>query len=369
MLNTANTLTAASRQWASRPADERFTSLYEMADKMAEIRDQSRNVVVSSRQIEIMPTADDKGLEVWGPNGHGYAPTHYAFGQLCQRAEAPAGYLRKLPAPMAADALNFGLKFLRSADDIGVLLQKNGSNMVRAVTGPRYGRIWNQDVINPLIDHVGDGVTGQWRVPGEFGKAVQVSKENTTLYAGDRDCFIFLADEERRITLPNRRDGKSGSLARGFFVYNSEVGDKTFGIETFLFDYACSNRIVWGVQEHKALKIRHSANAPDRFFAEIAPALKAYTESSDMRLLSTLTSAQDSRIGDEKDVSEFLAKRFGPRRVQAMKTAHELEEGRPIASLWDAVTAATAVARGIEWQDERVELEREAGKILDLVAA
>jgi hypothetical protein len=369
MLTNNTVLTQASRQWSSRPADERFTSLLDMRDHMATIRERSRNVIVPSRRIEVRPTADDKGLEIWGPNGVGYSPTHYAFGQLAQRAEAPAGYLRKLPAPMAADAINYGLQFLRQSDDVGVLLYKNGADMARAVTGPKYGRIWNLDVVNPLIDHVGDGVSGDWRVPGEFGRAINVNRDNTTLFAGDRDMFIFLADETRRIEIPNRRNGESGSLARGFFVWNSEVGAQTFGIATFLFDYVCSNRIVWGAAEYKEIRIRHSSNAPDRFFSEIAPALRTYTESSDRRVIETITAAQDRRIGDADAVSEFLARRFGPRRVQAIQAAHTLEEGRPVSTLWDAVTGATAVARGIQWQDERVELEREAGKILELVAA
>jgi hypothetical protein len=33
-------------------------------------------------------------------------------------------------------------------------------------------------------------------VPGEFGQRVAVTKQNTTLYASDRDMFVFLADEE-----------------------------------------------------------------------------------------------------------------------------------------------------------------------------
>ena len=35
--------------------------------------------------------------------------------------------------------------------------------------------------------------------------------------------FVFLADEENRIELPNRRAGRFGAFARGFFVWNSEV--------------------------------------------------------------------------------------------------------------------------------------------------
>src|SRR5436309_2315096 len=92
---------------------------------------------------------------------------------------------------------------------------------MRAVTGPRYGRIWNENVVEAMATRFGDGVTGDWRVPGEFGKRVEVTKDNTTLFAGDRDMFVFLADEDHRIEIPNRRNGQPGSLARGFFCWNS----------------------------------------------------------------------------------------------------------------------------------------------------
>jgi hypothetical protein len=106
-------------------------------------------------------------------------------------------------------------------------VRKNGGIELAAVTGPNYGRIWNADVAKALRDRFGDGVTGQFTVPGEFGKAVdEVTKANTTLFAGERDMFVFLADEKNRIEVPNRRNGEAGEMARGFFVWNSEVGSQ-----------------------------------------------------------------------------------------------------------------------------------------------
>ena len=42
------------------------------------------------------------------------------------------------------------------------------------------------------------------------------------------------------------------------------------------------------------------------------------------------------------------------------------DEQHPIESLWDAAVGVTAYARAIPYQDERIELEREAGRILDM---
>lgn len=364
-------LMQASRQWASRPADERFTSLLDMSDHFHNVRNNSRAVVVSSRKLEIRPAEGDelKGLQVFGPNGIGYSPTNWSYGQIAQLAEAPAGYTRTLPAPLAADCLNYGLKVKRDIEDVGILLCKDGTPQLTAATGPRYGRIWNSDIVDALVKRFGDGTSGDFRVPGEFGKAVEVTKRNTTLFAGDRDMFVFLADESNRIENPNRRNGQSGSLARGFFVWNSEVGSSTFGIGTFLFDYACSNRIVWGAEGYREIKIRHTASAPDRFIEEVGPALISYANSSTESIDKALAEAKAKRIGDDSDeVNTFLANRFGKGLVSRLQAVHELEEGRPIETLWDATTAVTAYARGIEYQDQRVELERKGGALLDLVA-
>lgn len=368
MSNVSNPsiLTQASRQWASRPADQRFLSLPEMLQRMEYVRDHSHAKAISSRAIAFAPVGDDhQQLVATVGDDLLYAPTHFSFGQVAQLAGAPAGYLRTLPSEIAADAMNFGMRFKRQASDLGVLLYHDGTTELRAATGPNYGRIWNADIIKSLIENIGDGVTGNWKVPGEFGEAVTVDRENTTLYASDRDFFVFLADEERRIEIPNRRDGKPGGLARGFFCWNSEVGDKTFGVATFLFDFTCCNRIVWGAEGFKEIKIRHTSSAPDKWLEEVKPALLSYAASSDNRVLDTIAAAQKQKVDD---LDDFLGKRFGlsGNKIGAIKAIHEQEEGRPIETLWDITTGITAYARGVEWQDDRVELERLGGKALTL---
>ena len=359
-----STLMQASAQWATRPAEERFINLPEMHAAMVARQAISRAAVVSSRRLRAVPTDDNQGLLIEGPNGHGYAPTHWAMGQAANLVGAPGAYLRQLPAPLAADCLNYGFQVERDARDIGVLLTRNGTAELRAVTGPNYGRIWDGDVVAALIDRFGDGATGTWRVPGVFGQLVDVNRDNTTLFAGDRDMFVFLADEQNRIELPGRRDGQTGTLARGFFVTNSETGAGALRVKTFLFDYVCANRIVWGAHELDEISIRHTASAPDKFIDQVTPALLEYSRSSAANVSGVLRSAQASKIDK---VDKFLANRFGPRVAARVQHAHMMDEGRPIETVWDAVTGATAYARSIPWQAERVEFETQAGDLLDLV--
>ena len=372
-----NTPTQASQQWISRPADERFTSLLDMQAFKTRIRENSQSKVLSSRKLAIEPASETgvpttSGLMVLDQSGHSSVPTHWSFGQLCSLASpgnSPASYFRdtSMPTPMIADCLNYNLRFTRGVEDIGVLLtQDDEVSELRSVNGPNYGRIYDADVVDALVDRFGDGVTGQWRIPGEFGKAVSVTKDNTTLFASDRDMFVFLADEDNRIEIPNRRAGRSGSFARGFFVWNSEVGKTTLGADFFLFDYVCCNRIVWGADQYTEVRIRHTKGAPYRWLEEVTPVLREYAEASAKPVVEAIEHAREKRLGDELDA--FLATRFGKTMVPALKAIHQTEEGRPIETLWDVTTAATAHARSLNNNDKRIEIERAAGQVLKLTA-
>jgi hypothetical protein len=89
-----------------------------------------------------------------------------------------------------------------------------------------------------------------------------------------------------------------------------------------------------------------------------------YSRASAANISGVLRGAQASKIDK---VDKFLANRFGPRVAARVQHAHMLDEGRPIETVWDAVTGATAYARSIPWQADRVEFETQAGGLLDLV--
>lgn len=127
------------------------------------------------------------------------------------------------------------------------------------------------------------------------------------------------------------------------------------------------NRIVWGVQDFKEIRLRHTKSAPDRWLEEISPVLIEYSNASAQPIADTIREAQRKRVDD--DLERFLRNRFTTAEAKAIQAAHEREEGRPIETIWDVVTGTTAHAKTIEHQDARVDLERKGGKLLDLVAA
>jgi hypothetical protein len=362
------TLMQASNQWASRPHDERFANLYDMQDAMKRLHQASTTDVVSNRKIEMLPVEGNKralriGVDDGALAGMVMEPTHKSFGQICSLASpgnSPASYFResKLPGAFIADCLNHNLRFNREVESVGLLgtVLENTQADLRAATGPNYGRIWNSEVCDALVNQFGDGINGKFRVPGEFGQQVIVDKRNTTLFASDRDMFVFLADEENRIEVAGR------SLARGFFAWNSEVGDTTLGLGFFLFDYVCCNRIVWGADQYTEVRVRHTKGAPDRWLEEIQPVLVEYANGSAAPVVEAIEAARQKKIEDDEDA--FIAARFGKRMVEPLKAISMTEEGHPIENVLDLVVAATAHARSIPNTDKRLEIERVAGELL-----
>lgn len=357
------TLHTASRQWATRPADQRFLDLPSLTARAARARELSHTEVHRADAVSVAATEDDQ-LVLHGP-AEPHVLTHHSFGQLASRARAQAQYLRTLPASLSAACLTHGLE-AHSEEDLELsLLLADGE--VRATTSPKYGRVWDVDVCRALEARFGDGRTGQFRVPGEFGQQVDVTTQNTTIYGSDHDMFVFLADESSRLGVRNRRDGKRGELSRGFFCWNSEVGDRSLGVAFFLFDYVCSNRIVWGATDVEALVVRHTSGAPDRWLDAVLPRLEEYVQASARPMEQQIARAQQMRLEDPIAVMrrQFSMMEKDARRVLDV---HQLEEGRPVETVWDVVTGITAAAKSIEHTDRRVTMEKLAGRVLQMAA-
>lgn len=364
---------AVSRQWASRPDDQRFASLVDLNDHAQRVRQNSFAKVIANRELTAVAVeGDHKALHIVGPTGAPVAATHWSFGQLAQLAKAPAGYLQSLPSPLTADLVNYGLHHARDVEDVGVLLTRGENGelpTLRAATGPNYGRVWNADLTQRLTDRFGTGLDSDFKIPAEFGERVEITKANTSLFASDRDMFVFLADEENRIELQNRRDGRVGSLARGFYISNSEVGAGTLTFGCLLFDFACSNRNLWGVNEQHEIKIRHTKSAPHRLAEELLPTLNSFVMRNRDQLNHMETMLRAAQAKKIDDVDAFLkGRKFSGSQIVAIKNVAMIEENRPIESLWDASAAVTAYARGFAHQDARVDLERAGGAILSLAA-
>lgn len=354
-----------SKQWANRPDDQRFLTIESLKNAVLARRQQSWTTKPHPQNLRVIAT-DNNGIAVKTYDRNGdeqlLAPTNHAFTQLSQLANAPAGYLRDLPSELAAINLQWGLDHNPQREDIMMLGRTNGHHALRAITSPKYGRIWDEQVVRAVE---GINQNGRWQVPSASYSGTDPLRA-TTLYASDRDVFMFLVDPNNPINV----DGET--LFRGFYTWNSETGSCTFGLSTFLYRYVCDNRMIWGQSDVKELRIRHSRNAPGRFMSEAVYYLNRYADSATDKVIAEVKKAKNMELPLKKDqtIEEWLRGRgFTKTESSGAVNAAKTEEGKA-SSLWDIINGVTAYARkSITHTNDRVDLEMRAGKLMDMVAS
>lgn len=292
-------------------------------------------------------------------------PSHWSFGQLASLVKAPAGYLRTLPKPLLVDCLNHGfesgqretVKFMTIARDDS---EPAGPNRLQAVTSTTYGRIWDADVVD-CVARLQERTGGRFHNPlayqaGNYSGGARPSG----LYASDHDCFIFMIDGGSLLEA-----GPRAQFHRGFCVWNSETGAKTFGLMTFLFNTVCGNHFIYGARDINQLFIRHTSGGPYRFDSQAAPQLLAYANSSAQEDMDVIRKAQDKLLPATKleELTPWVLKngKFSRSEISSAVVIARSEEG-DCRTVFQLMQGFTAYARGFEFVDARVDLESRAGK-------
>ena len=105
------------------------------------------------------------------------------------------------------------------------MISWKNSTSLRAITSDRYERVWDADV----LEEVNRWLLGSGFIPAvptintdEFGTNV-MGNTKPALFRSDRDMFSFFYSDK------DPGDDGFGGLRKGVFVFNSEVGYKSFG--------------------------------------------------------------------------------------------------------------------------------------------
>ena len=390
-------LKEAHTEWASRPLDQTYETL-------EELRTATHNQRLRSRESKPVPFAKLR-VEADGPRlflqgSRKGALTHFAFGQLAAHAGAPAHYLRALPASLAMQNLNHGLKHRSETASSNALMlleeppSRDDALTIRAVTTEVYSRIWNDDCTAGLVRL---GERG-WRVPpalpgprrdprtrpateadllpnqGQYGIQIQVGDliAPAGLYASAHDMFAFLVHPERVISAGRR------ALMRGFFMRNSEVGDGALWITVFLFDGVCGNHYCYGVDAVQELRVRHtSAKALAEALATWSMRLGVYERNASTEERA-IRAAQAKELG--KDKATTVAELYGLSKRKNLSTLtkvrleraydvaarHEDRDGPP-TTLWGMIAGLTQVSQESGHTDQRTLIDAQTGRLMGLI--
>ena len=226
-------------------------------------------------------------------------------------------------------------------------------NKIRSVHGVTYTRLWNTDLLDVINEFASDFTPPQ----------TAMDDLSTGLYCGEQDLFAFMIDPTGWAEI----DGQA--FAPGFFVWNSEVGRRSVGMQTFWFQRVCQNHIVWDATEVVEFSRKHTANVRDAL-DEIRMMVEQLVAKRDQRrdsFAAVMKKAMTERLGSDADeVTKVLATKKLPRHL--IKDAMEIARAQGGFTIFSIVDALTKLSQKVQHAGDRTELDVKVGQLLALAA-
>ena len=299
--------------------------------------------------VEIVPKAIEGRLALEVGSSGLQRLNDWSFSQLCKLAGVSKDTLNRLSPETAARALGETLP----VGDKPLQLLRFGEN-IRSIHGAAYTRLNNVDLLNVVKEFATDFQPPQ---KSKFGGG-------TGLYCGEQDMFVFLIDPLGWAEIEGE------AFAPGFFLWNSEVGRRSVGIQTFWFQKVCANHIVWDAVEVMDFSRKHTANVHE-CLSDIRRHIASLVERRDQRrdsFAKVMTKAFATKLGDKaEDVAKVLSKYGIPRDLAKQALALAQTQGR--FTIFSLVDAMTRIAGQYENAGDRIEADAKAGNLLALAAS
>lgn len=148
-------------------------------------------------------------------------------------------------------------------------------------------------------------------------------------------------------------------------MWNSEVGRRSLGIQTFWFQAICQNHLVWDAVEVVEFKRKHTTNVRDSL-VEIQRITRDLIARRDQRrdgFSRAIDKAMRTQLGDDAD--EVL-KTLRGRGINAKMASEAIDLAQGRFTVFALVDALTRLAGRIRNAGDRFEVDQRTGSLLAL---
>lgn len=336
-------LTRAHHELFRRAPDERLSSLDELWERCQQEKQFSNDYWHLPRALAPQPT--DGTVKVTLGDDGAFLLNDWSFTQLCRISGINRDTVNRLSPETASRALQ---ETLPAAEKPIQLLTTGRS--VRSLHGVTYTRLWNADLLSVVREFATDFQPPQKGTGGATG-----------LYCGEQDMFVFLIDPTGWAEINGE------AFAPGFFLWNSEVGRRSLGIQSFWFQAVCQNHIVWDAVEVFDFTRKHTANVHEGL-NEVRRVIETLVEKRDARrdgFVRVLTKAMQESLGpDGESVAQELARNGIPRNLG--RDAIEIARQQGAFTIFALVDALTRLTQKAKYAGARVEADAKVASLLAL---
>lgn len=360
------TLTRASRELFRRGKDESFPSLTALWDHCYKVRERSTDHWHPPQSVR--PHVEDGELKLAFGGDRPFQFNDWSFAQLCRLAGVAKDTLNRLTPQTAARVMDETLP--TSERPVQILTTRD---TIRSIHGVAYSRLWDVDLLTMLREFATDFQPPQRAgivrtvptVPDEDMPFVPDPEPEPTdvtgLYCGEQDMFCFMIDPTGWTEINGE------AFAPGFFVWNSEVGRRSVGIQTFWFQAVCANHIVWDAVEVVDFSRKHTANVHEAL-GEIRTIVANLVEKRDARrdaFAKVIRKACEETLGPTAEEALAVLQQQGIQKTLA-KNALEIARQRGRFTIFAVVDALTRLSAKIAHAGDRAEADEKTGRLLAL---
>ena len=275
-----------------------------------------------------------------------YEMNDWSFGQLCRLSGVAKETVNRLTPDTAArvfaETLPQGQKPLQ-------LFTLGGR--LRSIHAASYTRLHNADLLDVVKE-----------VAGDFEPPPKGFNGATGLYGGEQDMFCFLIDPTGWTEI----DGEA--FAPGFFLWNSEVGCRSVGIETFWFQAICARTTSSGTpwkSSSSPASTRPTSTRPSAKSARPSRRWSASGTNAATASCKAIRHAMETKLGDDaEEVQKVLSQNGVARSLAKEAIAIAQEKGR--FTIFAMVDALTRIAGRMVNAGERLGVDQKAAQLLAL---
>lgn len=344
-------LTRGHNELFRRSPDEAFASLDDLWQHCQRQRTESHDVW--ERPESLLPVVSNGRLELGVRGEAAYRLNSWSFTQLCQTAGVSRDTVNRLTPETAAQV------FAETMPKEGKPLQVLAHNgMARSLHAASYTRLHNVELLSVVREFATD-----FQPPQKAGGPNDEGRGSTGLYCGEQDMFCFLVDPTGWTEIEGE------AFAPGFFLWNSEVGKRSVGIQTFWFQAICRNHIVWDAVEVIDFSRKHTANVGEAV-AEIRRLIARLVDRRDERrdrFASVIAKAMKTPLGGEDDEVMKLLSKHGVTRMLAKEAINSARQSGRL-TIFSIVDALTRLSGAIVNAGDRTDADESASSLLALAA-
>ncbi len=361
-------LTRANNELFRRTPDECFPSLQALWEHCQKRRESSLDHWHPPQHLRPHVTEGNFALAFGGDRP--FALNDWSFAQLCRLANVSKDTINRLSPQTACRALEETLP--TSEKPVQILTT---SDSIRSIHGVAYTRLWDVDLLTMLREFATD-----FQPPQRAGRSLfnQETPDDdipfvpdpepadpgaTGLYSGEQDMFVFMIDPLGWTEINGE------AFAPGFFLWNSEVGRRSVGVQTFWFQKVCANHIVWDAVEVVEFTRKHTANVHESL-NDIRRIILNLVEKRDERrdaFATVIKKACQEKLGPTGDEVMQVLQRHGITKTLA-KQAVEIARRHGGFTIFAVVDALTRLSAKIAHAGDRAETDKKAGRLLALAS-